>query len=228
MPVLYWQKGRVTMEKLKVAVLVENHEYDVVGFQKMLDSFEDCECYVQPVDLFVKDKVNQLSYDTVLWYNMNIPIPEEGSELRSYMENTLGSTQQGIVLMHHALLCFKHWDLYTDVCGVSVRLEDDLFTYHQNTTVKVHVEDGGHPVTKGLADYVLVDETYTIGEPDQPGNHLLLSCECPIGMKNIGWTRQYKSSRVAVTASGHDNQVYGDANFRTLIHNALRWTSQQQ
>lgn len=213
------------MGKLKVAVLVENHEYDVVRFQEMLNSFEDCDCYVQPVDLFVKDKENQLTYDTVLWYNMNIPIPEEGTPLRDYMENTLGSTKQGIVLMHHALLCFKHWDLYTDVSGVSVRLEDGMFSFHQNTTVQVHVEDSRHPVAQGLSDYTLVDETYIIGEPDQPGNHLVLTCECPVGIKNIGWTRQYKNSRVAVTASGHDHKVYDDANFRKLLHNALTWTS---
>jgi uncharacterized protein len=213
------------MDKIKVAVLVENHEYDVIGLQTMLNSFGDCECYVQPVDLFVKDKHNQNTYDTVLWYNMNIPIPEAGSALREYVDNTLGETGQGIVLMHHALLCFKRWDVYTAVSGVSVRLEDGLFSYHQNTTVKVHIEDPAHPITQGLNDYTLIDETYTIGEPDQPGNHLLLSCECPIGIKNIGWTRMYKNSRVFVTASGHDNQVYGDPNFRRLLHNALRWSA---
>lgn len=216
------------MRKTKVAVLVENHEYDVVGFQKMLDSFEDCECYVQPVDLFVRDALNQLVYDTVLWYNMNIPIPEEGSPLRHYMENVLGSTGQGIVLMHHALLCFKHWDLYTDVSGISIRLEEGLFSYHQNTAVRVRVEDASHPVTQGIQDFTLIDETYTIGEPDQPGNQLLLSCECSVGMKNVGWARQYRNSRVFATACGHDNQVYGHEAFRMLLHNALRWTGEKR
>lgn len=212
------------MEKLKVAVLVENHEYDVMGFQRMLNSFDDCDCYVQPVDLFVRDKRNQLNYDTVLWYNMNIPVPEENTPLRDYMENTLGSTAQGIVLMHHALLCFKRWELFTRVSGVSVRLEDGMFSYHQNTIVRVHVADTAHPVTKGLNDYTLVDETYTIGEPDQPDNRLLLTCECPVGIKNIAWARQYRNSRVFVTASGHDAQVYDDPHFRTLLRGALLWT----
>lgn len=34
-------------EKIKVAVLVENDPYDVVAFQDMLDSLEDCRCIVQ-------------------------------------------------------------------------------------------------------------------------------------------------------------------------------------
>lgn len=42
--------------KIKVAVLVENDPYDVVAFQDMLDSLEDCRCIVQPIDLFVQDE----------------------------------------------------------------------------------------------------------------------------------------------------------------------------
>lgn len=41
--------------RFKVAVLVECHPYDIVNFQKMLWSFEDCDCYVQPFDLFIQD-----------------------------------------------------------------------------------------------------------------------------------------------------------------------------
>jgi len=213
------------MNKIQVAVLVENHEYDVVSFQHMLDSFADCACYVQPLDLFVRDEVNRDQYDTVLWYNMNIPIPDKGTTLRDYMENKLGTTGQGIVLVHHALLCFKRWDLFTDVSGVSVRLEDGMFSYHQNTPVKCVIRDSNHPVTQSLGGFDIIDETYTIGEPDQPGNDLLITAECTVGIKNIGWARTYKNSRVFVTASGHDNQVYANASYRRLIHNAIRWTS---
>lgn len=215
------------MQKTQVAVLVENHEYDVVGFQRMLDSFTDCTCYVQPVDLFVRDEKNRDAYHTVLWYNMNIPIPDEGTPLRNYMQDKLGMNGQGIVLIHHALLCFKRWDLFTDVSGVSVRLEDGMFSYHQNTQVKCVIQDDRHPVTQGLHDFSIVDETYTIGEPDQPGNELLITAECPVGIKNIGWARTYKTSRVFVTASGHDEQVYGNEHYRKLLHNAILWTARQ-
>ena len=212
------------MDKIKVAVLVENHEYDVVGFQRMLDSFVDCECYTQPLDLFVRDRVNRDAYDTVLWYNMNIPIPEEGTPLREYMEGALGEAGQGIVLIHHALLCFRRWDLFTDVSGVSVRLEDGMFSYHQNTPVKCVIENSDHPVTQGLNDFSIVDETYIIGEPDQPGNEILITADCRVGIKNIGWARTYKASRVFATASGHDDRVYSNDSYRKLIHNAIHWT----
>jgi len=215
------------MSKMQVAVLVENHEYDVVSFQRMLDSFADCECFVQPLDLFIRDEKNRDTYDTVLWYNMNIPVPDEGAPLYMYMREKLGMTGQGIVLIHHALLCFKRWDLFTDVSGVSVRLEDGMFSYHQNTPVKCVIENTDHPVTRGLHDFSIIDETYIIGEPDQPGNEILITAECSVGIKNIGWAREYQMSRVFVTASGHDNQVYADWNYRKLIHNAILWTSKK-
>jgi len=215
------------MSKVKVAVLVENHEYDVVNFQTMLDSFDDCVCYVQPLDLFVRDQVNRDAYDTALWYNMNIDVPGEDTPLRAYMENTLGTKGQGIVLVHHALLCFKRWDLFTDVSGVSVRLEDGMFSYHPNTAVTCVIRDKDHPVTRGLSDFRIVDETYIIGEPDQPGNEVLITAECDIGIKNIGWARTYKESRVFATASGHDNKVYADENYRKMIHQAILWTARR-
>ena len=50
-------------DPIQTAVLVENHPYNVVEFQKMLDSFSGCKCYVQPVDLFVQDDDNRKKYD---------------------------------------------------------------------------------------------------------------------------------------------------------------------
>lgn len=210
--------------KIKVAVLVENHPYDVVSFQKMLDSFVDCDCYVQPIDLFVQDEVNRESYDVVLWYNMNWNEPAADSPLRRYMEEDIGSTQQGIVLVHHALLTFQGWPQYTQVCGLSNR-GGDAFKYHQNQAVNQHVLPTGHPVTAGVGDFTLVDETYTIGEPDQPGNEILVTTTNATSLKNIAWVRQFKNSRVFCYASGHDNCAYGDANFRKLLSQGLAWAA---
>jgi len=211
--------------KIQVAVLVENHPYDVVSFQKMLDSFSDCECYVQPVDLFVQDEDNKSKYDTVLWYNINWNPPAQDSHLRKYMENEIGGTKQGIVLLHHALLNFQKWELYTEVSGVRLRGADGLFKYTQNQTVNGHILDSGHPITSGVADFTIIDETYIIGEPEEPGNEILITTDNETSIKNIAWTRQYKSSRVFCYASGHDDNAYADESFRKIIRNAIRWSA---
>lgn len=211
--------------KLEVAVIVENHEYDIVGFQKMLDSFTDCSCYVQPLDLFVKDDLNKMNYDTVLYYNIHWDPVSEDSLVYKYMTESLGTTKQGVVLLHHALLNFQKWDVYTDISGVRLRGADGLFRYTQNQTVNEHILDTAHPITDGVKDFCVVDETYIIGEPDQDGNHILITTDNDTSIKNIAWTRTYKNSRVFSYASGHDNRVYADESFRKIVHNAIMWTS---
>lgn len=211
-------------DKLKVAVLVECHPFDIVNFQKMLWSFDDCDCYVQAFDLFAQDADNQETYDAVLYYNMSLPIPPEDSPVRRYLEEKLGNTRQGIILMHHALLSFPRWDLWTDVSGVKVRCEE-TFEYHQNEIVNEHIVDAGHPITEGTKDFTLIDETYIIGEPEKEGNKILITTDNSKSIKNIAWTRTYKNSRVFCYASGHDNNAYGNENFRRILHNAILWVS---
>ena len=208
----------------QVAVLVENHPYDVMALQRMLDSFSDCKCYVQPVDLFVQDD-NRNKYDTVLWYNINWDPPKDDSVLKKYLEKEIGESRQGIILIHHALLNFQNWDLYTQICGLRERGANTGFKYTQNETVNAHILDTGHPITKGISDFTVIDETYQIGEPEEPGNTILITTDNRTSMRNLAWTRQYKNSRVFACASGHDERVYADENYRKIINRALRWTA---
>jgi type 1 glutamine amidotransferase len=213
-------------DKIQAAVLVENHEYNVIGFQKMLDSFTDCEFYVQPVDLFVRDIDNNMEkYDTVLWYNINWDPPKEDGALKKYLENKIGESKQGIIIIHHALLNFQNWDTYTKICGLKERGANVGFKYTQNQTVKSHILNTDHPITKGISDFSIIDETYQIGEPEEPGNTILITTDNETSMKNLAWTRQYKNSRVFSYASGHDGRVYADANYRMIIKQALAWTA---
>lgn len=212
-------------EKIKVAVLVECHPFDIVSFQKMLWFFEDCECYVQALDLFVQDEENRENYDVVLYYNMTLPLPEEGGTLENYLNKVLGKKKQGIILLHHALLSFPKWDLWTNVSGVRVRCEDS-FEYHQNETVKECIVDSSHPIVSGVRDFAITDETYRIGEPEEEGNTILITTDNSNSIQKIAWTRQYQNSRVFCYASGHDNCAYADDNFRQVLYQAIRWAAE--
>lgn len=211
------------VEKLKVAVLVEVHPYDIMNFQKMLWSFGDCECYVQPVDLFVQDTENNAKYDVVLYYSMNLPTPAEGSNLKKYIEEKLGNTEQGILLLHHALLSFPGWDLWDEVSGLKVRCVDGIFEYHQNEIVNYKFMDERHPILSGVEPFTVKDETYIMGEPVIGDNKILIQTNNPNSIANIAWTRMYKKSRVFCYASGHDNSTYGNEHYRKILHNGILW-----
>jgi hypothetical protein len=212
-------------KKLKVAVIVEIHPYDVVKFQKMFESFEDCECYVQPLDLFVRDDDNKAEYDTVVYYNMNNPIPDKGSRLAAYLEDELGSAGQGVIILHHALLSYKRWAPFTKISGLSDRGEGEGFKYTPNESVNAFISDASHPITSGVADFTLIDETYLLGETHEDGNHVLITTDNATSNKNLAWVRQYKGSRVFCFASGHDYNAYDNPGFRKIVHNAILWTS---
>jgi hypothetical protein len=210
-------------EKLKVAVLVEVHPFDIMNFQNMLWSFDDCECYVQPADLFVQDNENNGKYDVVLYYCMNLPTPAEDSFLRKYIEEKLGSTNQGILLLHHALLSFPNWDFWDDVSGMKIRCVDGIFEFHQNEIVKYQLLDIDHPILSDIEPCTIKDETYIMGEPVVGDNDILIQTANTNSIKNIAWTRKYKNSRVFCYASGHDNTTYSSEDFRRILHNGILW-----
>ncbi len=212
------------MGVIKVGVIVENHPYDIMAFQEMLSSLEGCVCYVQPIALFVQDVENQDKYDVLLFYNMNLPLPEAGSAAYTYLTEHLGEKSQGIILLHHALLSFPKWDLWTQVSGVKVRCEDGVFQYHQRETVRAYITDQTHPITKDMSDFSLIDETYIIGEPESEGNTVLMTTDNARSIKNLAWTRTYKNSRVFCWASGHDGLSYGDDRFRRIVRNGILWS----
>ena len=87
-----------------------------------------------------------------------------------------------------------------------------------------HIEVCGHPITDGLEDFTLVDETYIIGEPQEEGNTILITTNNPVSIKNIAWVRQYEKSRVFCYASGHDGQSYKDVSFRKVLKNGILWS----
>ena len=212
-------------EKIKVAVVVDFHPYDVINFQKMFESFGDCECYIQPLSLFIMDRDNKAAYDTVVYYNMNKPVPKDGSPMDKYLKNELGAQKQGVIFLHHALLSFEGLALFTEVCGLRDRGDGPNFKYTQNENVNVFVADAAHPITAGVNDFTLVDETYVLDEPDEPGNQILLKTDNETSVKSIAWAREYKNSRVFCLASGHDNRAFANPGFRKVLHNAILWTS---
>ena len=54
-------------------------------------------------------------------------------------------------MLHHSILAFQDWPLWAEICGVSAEHYKD---YHLDVPMDYHVEDGEHPVTRGLQDFL--------------------------------------------------------------------------
>jgi len=92
--------------------------------------------------------------------------------------------------------------------------------------MKIHVADANHPITQGVMDFDINDETYEIYQID-PTAHVLLSTETPDNGKNLAWTHTYSNSPVCHIPLGHGPKAYGNASYITLVGNAIRWAAKE-
>ena len=205
-------------DEMSVAVVTGEHAFDVPGFHAVFRSFSGMDVYIQHLDDFVADtgKVRD-HYDVILFYNMHQETPEADSRVGSALEQ-LGATRQGIFLLHHAILAYPEWGVWSDLVG----MQDRSFGYHHELELHVDIARANHPITRGLEAWDMVDETYTMGMPDQD-SEILLTVEHPLSMKAIAWTRQCGEARVFCLQSGHDNLTFVDPHFRTVIGRGIQW-----
>ena len=158
----------------------------------------------EDLDDFVDDP-NQKDYGTVVFYNFHRPYPTE-AQARAI----LGLTEcgQGMVILHHAILAFPEWDVYSEMCGI----QDRDFGYHPRQTLQVQIADATHPITEGLDDWEMGDETYTM-ESAGDDSSILLTVDHPNSMEVLGWAREYGQSRVFCLQSGHDDVTFFSSEF---------------
>lgn len=209
-----------------VAVVTGGHSYDVPNFHRLFRSLDGIDAYIQSIDDFASTpRPERQSYDAVLFYIMMLDGPADeglpwyaGKPLTALSE--LGETAQGIVVLHHATLAYRQWPAWDDLVGVANR----QFGYYHGETVTSHIEDAAHPITRGLTDWTMVDETYTMGDAGAD-SRVLVTYAHPRSMKTIAWTRRYRNANVFCYQAGHDNTTWVDPNFREVLRRGALWAA---
>jgi type 1 glutamine amidotransferase len=153
---------------------------------------------------------------------MSFPEPPEDDPRRRYLEDHLGSTKQGIVLLHHAILSYQTWPFWNAVSGTT----DRRFTYFPEQELRCRVTGRRHPITEGIDQFTIVDESYAMAEPDGD-NEVLITTDHANSLRSIAWIRTYRSSRVFCYQSGHDNRTWSDATFQRVLHRGILWAAQR-
>ena len=212
-------------EKLLLAVITGGHSFDVPNFHRLFREIgDDMDVYIQHMDDFTSSSAAvRRGYDVVLFYTMLMDGPTNegqpwyaGQPLTALAE--LGQTAQGIVMLHHTILAYPQSPLWNALTGISKR----TFGYYVGETVTTHVADHDHAITRGLADWSMIDETYTMAEPGAD-SHVLLTYDHPKSMHAIAWTLPYHQARVFNYQAGHDNDTWQDPNFRTVLRRGILW-----
>ena len=212
-------------DKATLAVVTGSHPFDVPNFHKLFRALDGVDTYVQSMDDFATspEEVRD-GYDAVLFYHMLMPTPVDegdwGSGRPAAAQQRLGETGQGVIVLHHAILAYPEWEVWTDMTG----LADRAFDFHPEQQLTIDIANGDHPVTAGLSAWEMGDETYTMAEPVGE-NNLLLTTDHEKCMHSIAWTRQFNKARVFCFQSGHDNVTWADANYREVLRRGVLWSA---
>jgi len=210
---------------LKVAVIEGWHPFDVVGFHTLFRSIEGIDPYHQSIENWAIDTAGvKKDYDVLVFYNMNQKIAPECDFCRPALEATvkeLGENpNQGIVVLHHALLAYPESEEWTQLVGIPKR----AFGFYGEQTFPIEVAAPDHPVVRGLSNWEMFDETYTMDSAG-PDSEVLLATKYEKSMKSIGWARKYRNARVLCFQLGHDARSWVYPEFKKVLSQGIQWAA---
>jgi len=222
---------RLSQDKLRVLVITGGHDYEVPQFNAMFAAIPDMavEHATLPdaaarLNPELTDKI-----DVVVMYDMwvNSFPPEQQQALVALLEKGIG-----FVALHHTLGAHQGWPEYAKIIGGKYWTgphpvdgkEVPASEYYHDMDIDVKIADATHPITRGLKDFRIHDETYRNYDID-PSARVLLTTDHPKSDPELCWIKQYGNSRVVYLELGHDHQAYEHPSFRTLVARSIRWTA---
>jgi len=217
---------------IRILVITGGHDYKTEQFNLMLASLGP-EITLQVAglpsafDMFLPE--NRSKYDVLVFYHMWQKITDEQAKVFA------GCIAGGkpVVVLHHSICAFDDWPEYWNIIGGKYfhkvttfnGIEYQPCSYIHDLHFMVKVAPVNHPVTEGIKDFEIFDETYKGYYVAEGVTPLLLTDE-PSSTPVIGWAKEYGKSRVVVLQSGHDVPTFENTNFRKLLKQAIKWVSE--
>jgi len=216
--------------QIRILVVTGGHNYNKTTFNEMLNSLgknitSQVVEFPAAFDQFQPEKRN--NYDVLVFYHMWQKITPEQEKVFA------GCIREGkpLVVLHHSICAFDEWPEYWKIVGGKYfhkpttvdGKEYAACTYIHDLHFKVNVAKKKHPVTKGVKDFEIFDETYK-GYYIAPDVVTLLTTAEPSSSPVIGWAHTYGKARVVTLQSGHDTPTFQNENFRKLLKQAIEWS----
>jgi type 1 glutamine amidotransferase len=212
-----------------VLFITGGHEYDEIAFNQLLAKLPITYDHVKHPDAHAMLKAGKIApYDVILLYDMPKEISEEAQA--DFIAALDGG--KGLVALHHAFCSYDFWPEYASIIGGRYHhypwkengVEKPASTYKHGVTFDVKVADKNHPITKGVEDFSLTDETYG-GVELLPTVHPLLTTDEPTSGPLVCWTNPYRNARIATFILGHDQLVWENPSFIKILSQAIYWTA---
>jgi len=216
-------------DPVRVLLITGGHGYDKEPFDAFMKSLPGITVteVKHPNALAMFRQENRASYDVVLFYDM----PEAISEQEKKDFTDCLKAGKGMVVLHHAYCSYQGWPEYQNIIGGryhqkpwtdSKGVAHPASTYEHDVKFRVKVANSKHPVTKGIRDFDILDETYGKGSVN-PGVQVLLTTDEPTSTPSIAWVNRYGKSNIVTILLGHDNHAWTNPDFVKLLTQAILW-----
>lgn len=218
-------------DKIRVLVITGGHAYEEKEFNAAFAAIPDVTTFAATLPQAAAQLTPELAdkIDVIVFYDMWVEgfSPEQQQAFVALLNRGIG-----VLALHHTLGGHKDWLEYSKIIGGKYHTAERVVdgqkvpgsTYDHDQDVQVHIADSEHPITRGLKDFQIHDETYKFFDTD-PAAHVLLTTEHPKSEPELAWTKQYGNSRVVYLQLGHDHLAYENPNFQTLLARSIRWTA---
>lgn len=216
--------------KIRVLLTVGGHGFEEEAFYAVFKAMPDVTFQVaqMPQEADRLKPGLEKDFDVIVMYDMVGSITPE--QQKAFLE--LLRRGIGLVSLHHNLGAHGGWPEFAHIIGGKFFLKDTEFQgkkykplqWQHDQDLVIQVADPDHPITKGLKDFQIHDETY-LGFWTDPEARVLLKTNHPKNNPEIAWVKQYGNSRVFYLMLGHDSKAYANPNFRELVHRGIRWAA---
>jgi type 1 glutamine amidotransferase len=217
-------------DKIHVLLVVGGHAFEENAFFGMFDRMADVAYTVahMPQDAGLLKPGLEKQYDVIVMYDMTGRITAEQQQAFVALLNS----GIGIVSLHHNLGAHREWDEFRKIIGGKYVFADCVIdgqpcpksSFAHGQDLAVTVVDREHPITRGLKDFSIHDETYKDFYA-VPTAKVLLKTDHPKNDPELAWVHRYGKSPVFYLMLGHDSKAYQNPNYRELIHRGIRWAA---
>ncbi len=192
------------------------------------------------MELTVKNSANYIAEGELMEYQLilqlNYPPYAWSKAAQKDMQQYIDQGKGGYIGFHHASLLgefdgYGMWTWFSNFLG-NIRFKNYIAETCSGT---VRVEDGQHPVMKGVPESFVVaeDEWYTYESNPRPNVHVLANVDessyniktsVKMGDHPAIWTNANKKARNVYFQFGHSKSLFQNPSFIKMFENALFWT----
>jgi type 1 glutamine amidotransferase len=158
---------------------------------------------------------NLAKYNLVLFHTTSITFTqkEQAQALCDFVRN--GGGWAGI---HSVTDSFKNSDAYWEMVG-------GRFAGHGGGKFTVYILDKDHPITKGMEDFEIQDETYAHTYHKNSCIRALLRMDKGNERQCMGWVQDYGKGRVFYSGLGHGKEAWTNPAWQRFFVRGMYWAA---